>query len=231
MPALGHTITEKAIQAEYERMSLAEYRRAYMNQWPDDAPEEWLVIPQADWSAVVDESSIPVGRVSMAIDMMPDRSTAAIGISGLRSDGKTHVEVAEHRRGTGWVVERVKEIHRKNKPFATVIDPAGPAGSLIAPLEAAGIEVTKATARDAMQACGQFYDLVCDSGDLRHRNQPPLNAALAGADKRPLGDGWAWARKGLSADICPLVAVTLAAWGYTTQAHLNRPRDVAANIW
>ena len=40
--------------------------------------------------------------------------------------------------------------------------------------------------------------------------RPALDAAVAGAATQPLGDAWAWARKGLSTDITPLVAVSLA---------------------
>jgi hypothetical protein len=100
-----------------------------------------------------------------------------------------------------------------------VVDPAGPAGSLIAPLEAAGIEVLKPSARDAAQACGALYDAAMQ-GRLRHLGQPELNAALAGAKRRELGDMWAWARKNVTVDISPLVAVTLALWGHSVRGHL-----------
>jgi phage terminase large subunit-like protein len=231
MPALGHTIDEKSIRAEFERLDLAEFRRAYLNQWPDDAPSEWLVIPEASWMALEDPESAREGSVAVAIDMTPDRSHVAIGVAGRRADGKSHVEVIHHERGTTGIVEKIKGLAARHKPCAVVIDGAGPAGSLIAPLEAAGIDIVKPTARETMQACGQFYDSVCDTADLRHIGQVSLNTALAGASKRPLGDGWAWTRKGLSADISPLVAVTLALWGHTTHSHLNKPRDILANIW
>ncbi|MGI5232871.1 terminase large subunit domain-containing protein [Actinoallomurus sp. CA-142502] len=231
MPALGHTISEAAIRAEHERLPLAEYRRAYLNMWPDDAPEEWQVIPKGPWEDRCDPESQPAGLFAFAVDMTPDRSYAAIGVAGYRADELLHVEVAEHQRGGGWVVERIREMRDRWRPCAVVVDGAGPAGSLIAPLEAAGIEVVKPSARDVMQACGQFYDAVCDSGELRHRGQAPLNAALAGAAKRPLGDGWAWNRRGLSVDISPLVAVTNAAWGLATHAHLARNSDPLENIW
>jgi len=51
--------------------------------------------------------------------------------------------------------------------------------------------------------------------------RPALDAAVAGAATRPLGDAWAWAREGLSTDITPLVAVSLARWGHATRAHLH----------
>ena len=59
-----------------------------------------------------------------------------------------------------------------------------------------------------------LYDAVTDSRSLRYVPRPALDAAVAGAAKRPLGDGWAWARRRLSTDICPLVAVSLARWGH-----------------
>jgi hypothetical protein len=62
---------------------------------------------------------------------------------------------------------------------------------------------------------------VTDSRSLRYVPRPALDAAVAGAATRPLGDSWAWARKGLSVDICPLVAVSLARWGHATRAHLH----------
>jgi hypothetical protein len=101
-----------------------------------------------------------------------------------------------------------------------VVDEVGPAGSLVAPLEAAELEVLKPSTRARAAADSGFYDAVAQ-GSLRYVPRPGLDAAAAGAAKRPLGDSWAWARRGLSVDICPLVAVSLARWGHTTRAHLH----------
>jgi hypothetical protein len=53
--------------------------------------------------------------------------------------------------------------------------------------------------------------------------------ALAGAQKRPLGDAWAWARRGAGVDISPLVAATLAKWGLGAEVEENT--DPLDNIW
>jgi hypothetical protein len=103
-----------------------------------------------------------------------------------------------------------------------VVDDTGPAGSLIPPLEAAGLEVVRPTTRARAGADSGFYDAVVD-GTLRYVPRPVLDAAVAGAAKRPLGDSWAWARRGLSVDISPLVAVSLARWGHATRAHKHNP--------
>ncbi len=83
---------------------------------------------------------------------------------------------------------------------------------MIEPLRDAGWTVTVPTSREVGVAAGQFFDACSpDNSTLRHRDQAPLNASVAGASTRPLGDAWAWdKRKGV--DITPLVAVTNAAW-------------------
>jgi phage terminase large subunit-like protein len=219
MPALGHTVTEAAIRADFESMELAEFRRAYLNQWPDAAPEQWLVVPQPTWGGLASRGQIE-GVVAAAIDVTPERAWTSIGVAGRRADGRLQVEIADHRSGTSWVVERAVEIDGRQDVCVWVVDPAGPAGSLIAPMRAAGLNVVEASARDAGHAAQSFYDACCDSGELAHLNDSILNEALAGAAKRPLGDGWAWARKGVTVVISPLVAVTLAAWGHGAHAHL-----------
>jgi phage terminase large subunit-like protein len=50
MPALGHTIDEATVAKDLAAMPLAEWRRAYANQWASEvAAEGWRVIPKALW--------------------------------------------------------------------------------------------------------------------------------------------------------------------------------------
>jgi hypothetical protein len=221
MPALGRTAREEAVRADFQSMKLPEFRRAYLNQFPDEAPDEWQVIGRETWMGLVDRASQPQNPVAFAADIMPDRSAGSIAVAGRRGDGNLHVEIADSSRDTSWMVPRLLELHERWRPCALVIDGAGEAGSLIAPLEAAGVEVVKPTLREATQACGQFHEMVTDSATLRHLDDPALNAALAGARKREISDAWLWHRKGLSVDITPLVAVTLAGWGLATRGHLT----------
>jgi hypothetical protein len=80
-------------------------------------------------------------------------------------------------------------------------------------LEQAGVPVTKPASRDVAAAFGQFIELVTDAKSLRHLGQPELDAAVAAAATRDVGDaGRTWGRRVAAGDISPLVAVTLAAW-------------------
>jgi hypothetical protein len=229
-PALGSgRVGIEAIAKLHASMSPRGFAREILSvgNYPSDAAG-WEVISEAAWAATADPASQPMDPVAFAVDVTPDRSAAAIAVAGARPDGLVHVEVIDHRPGTGWVVERMQDLIKRWNPCAVALDAGGPAGSLMADFDEAGIELTKPKARDAAAACGALYDAVVRPPDapsdwaptLRHIPHPALSAALAGAGKRPLGDAWAWDRRGTSVDISPLVAATLARWAYTT-----RPRQ------
>ena len=237
MPALGRTVPVEAIRADYDSMvsqgNLAEFRRAYLNQWLDEVPAEWLVIPREAWEGLA-ARPVAHGEVALAADVTPrlpgSQVWGTVAASWQRPDGCTDVEIIERRQGTAWMPERIAQIVRKHRPCATVIDAVGPAASLVDELEALGVEVVKPNMREVVQACGRFFDAVMDSRTLRHGGDPALDAAVAGAIKRDLGDGWAWARKGASVDISPLVACTLASWAHARFATRRAPYDLLRSV-
>lgn len=224
MPALGHTITLDAIASDYASMELGEFLRAYLNRWLLGRADP--VIAATDWSTCFDQASKAEDPVALAVDVTPDRAYSAIGVAGdvVHGDAE-HVEVVEHRSGTSWVVPRMVELAERHRPSIVVLDAAGPAGSLLEPLQTAleplGVEVRVISTREATQACGAFYDAAKEHA-LRHIGQSVLTAAVDGADRRAVGDAWLWSRKSSSVDISPLVAVTLALWGHA-QTDLSDP--------
>jgi len=209
-PSLGIRIG--ADYVERERAALPEeiFKRERLGI--PDAPvvvtDERIVEPDV-WAALKEERSRVDGRMSFAVDITPDRRMAAIAVAGHRDDGLVHVEVVDHRPGTSWVGDRLVDLAERWGRQPVTIDPGSPAGSLVVTVRERGIEVREVSARQVVQATGQFYDLVM-SGGLRHIGQAPLTAALDGATRRPLGESWTWNRRAQSVDICPLMAATLA---------------------
>lgn len=181
------------------------------------------VIDAQSWAIVADPTSMAVERMALGIEVAPDRSVASVGLAGERFDGVWHVELDEQRAGTGWIVPWVKARCERNNIRAVVIDKLSPAASLLEEFTTAGIKVTVTDSADLANACGLFYDSVMDAR-LRHTSQPQLDASLAVAGKRPLGDRWAWNRKSAVSDITPLVSTTLALWGAQAQTKsVKRP--------
>lgn len=221
-PAMGIRISEEFVEAEYRAFeaALEEFTRERLGKWPPAADGEYQVIGKDEWEACLELTSAPAGRVALSADINPARTHTALAVGGRRADGLLHGEVIDYRPGTSWAVDRIVQLVADWKPVNVIIDAAGPAGSLIAPLAEKGIEVTTLTAREAAQACGQLWDATC-SPDVSQRSfrttgEPILTAAVAGAIKRKLADAWAWDRLSPSVDISPLVAVTNALYGYLT---------------
>jgi hypothetical protein len=136
------------------------------------------------------------------------------------------VEIIENRPGTRWVIERVAELRDEWQPCAIVVNPAGPEGSLIADLTEAGVETVQPSSREVGQAFGMFFDGTVTEKTLWHRPDAVLDRALMGARARTLGDAQTWDQRG-STDISPIVAATLAVWGFAAHGSDNR----APIIW
>lgn len=200
MPALGRTISLEVVEHAYRSLPLDEFRRAYLNI-PTAADER--VIPHGIWEAACDKNVEAAASV-MALDVNPERSAGAIVAAG---PGPV-VEVVEYRPGTGWLVERVAQLfERYGVPFA--IDKTGPAGSFVDALTRRGVRLVELDGKDMTRAAATFYDLVME-GEVKVRRHADLDAAVAAAEKRPVGDAWAWARKGPRHDISLLVAASMA---------------------
>jgi len=230
LPGLGHVTTEDAIRHELRSMEPAAFCRAYLSQWPNEMVAlEWRTISEADWTALHDEQSQITGRCALGMAVTPDRSWGSIAVAGKSTRGGQHWQLLDHRPMTGWMVGRLRELRDQLRPCAIVVDPGGPAGSLVPDLLAARIDVVTTTVRDVCQATGAVLDAVKpENRGIRHCGELDwaLNQAVAAVLLRPLGDAQTWSRRGV---ISPLEACTLAGWGHTTRGHLAVAQVIAIN--
>lgn len=220
-PAMGIRITSEHISRELAAMDDETFDRERLGVWDDDIATEDTALPLAAWNASMDSESEPDGTVTFGVDMPPNRTHTAIGVAG-DCLGKVHGEVVDYRPGQEWVVQRCQELAQRWEHTGFMLDQAGPASTLIAPLEAAGLTVFGVDSRGMAQACGELFDLISTDG-FRHIGQDHLSAAVASAKRRDLTDAWAFSRKRSGDDICPLVAVTLAAHGHTIHTRQAEP--------
>lgn len=220
MPALGHTISENVVRHARATLKDGEFKRAFMNiRYGRKADPVFEV---ARWLACKVPGSKLTGRIVLSYDVSPDRQWSSIAAAGASdSSDATHLEVVENGHGTSWVMPRLRELKAKHHPLMIVCDGASPAAALLSEAEVLGLDIRQVSTREHIDACGAIYDAVHERA-IVHLGQASLDDAVDGADRREVTDAWLWSRKNSSVNITPLVAITLARWGY----HLRK-----RNLW
>jgi hypothetical protein len=133
-------------------------------------------------------------------------ASGAIVAAGLDHLGREVIEVVEHRRGTAWIADRLAELIAKHAPASVGLAAGSPAAALVPDLPD---DVVELKAAEVTAACATFARATAD-GTVVHRDQPPLNDAVAAGRRKFVGDGWRWSRRDSDGDIAPLYAATLA---------------------
>jgi len=206
MPALGWTVPQSAVEHEIRTMDVDEFRRASCNQ---RTGAKKRLIPADLWDAVQDPSAVPEGEPQWGLDVIRNiDGHADAGAIVAASDGKA--ALVDARPGTGWIVERVVELHRR-RGGRVVIDGGGPAAPIADDLEDAGVPVVRLPGGMAVSACGRLYDAIAD-GKVRVYPSQEMDESAAGLAKKPVGDRFVFSRKVSSSDATPFLAL---AWAFS----------------
>lgn len=222
-PAKGSRITEETIRRNRRSMGALEFAREILGVW-------WRkrqgggAIDMAKWASMTDALSRRDGDVGLGVDIAPTRDFAAIALYGVRLDGLGHGQLSDYRAGTEWIVPRLVELRDALSPVAVGMG-SGTYKSLAPELREAGFappedaseprrgDLAIAVGSDMSAACGQMIDATRQTS-FRHVGQPQLDTAVSGAQTKVTGDTIAWSRKDADTDICPLVSLTVARWGF-----------------
>lgn len=219
-PALGRRMSVDYVRRERAALPPSEFMRERMGWWQDPpAGGTSQVIPEPAWTSRLSPGSslAPGARVAFAVDTSWDRTRSWIAVAGLRPDGVPHVEAVASAYGTEWVAAWLRARVATWQPVGIGLQGnAAPASSLLPELAADDTLPTRSLSGvDVARASGMFHDAVV-AGPLAHLGQVQLDDAVRHATIRPLGDAWAWDRKGSPVDIAPLVAVSLALYVLAT---------------
>lgn len=221
-PGLGIRLGLEGFDDDRADMDEDKFARERLGVWIDADSGTSLV---AGWVATEDATSHADEVTAFGVEVSLDRAWTSIGVAGPNGD-RVHLELVERRPGTGWVLERCKQLETDHGHAVFVLDGGGPAANLIPDFEDAGIWLAVADTKAVTTAAADIADAVTQR-TVSHGPQKELELAVAGAKRRPLGDGvWAFGRKASNVDITPLVAVTLALWGHNTYAGGLGPDDI-----
>lgn len=200
-------LAEQALTIDSDR-----FAREYLNLWVNI--DVLTGIDAMIWAACRADDLVPGERLSLALDMTPERDRGCLVAAG-DVDGRIPLEVIEHTSDVERLTRRTIEVAAAHRAIV-VLDRGNPASSLVPALEKAKVDVRLISGPDFARACGDFFD-AARLRTLSHRGDYRLADAVLAATKRTMGESWVWRRRGPS-DISPLVAATLARWGIVTTA-------------
>jgi len=256
--ALGRRITVQYVLDE--RQGMAKLPREYGRErlgWDEEAPiiETPNGVDLTQFGALGNDRLLAPGtydQAAIVVDMPPDRSEVNVAVAWKATDPKTQevrpAVMVHTLPGTKWKGD--------NDEWATAVDyltgpegddqdqglsgkvslcemaiqAGGPAGSLIAPLNARGREaypkweVKALSPQECAQAVGHWRDSVKD-GTFWHLGQKSLLDSQATATLRKVGDALMWERTE-DGNISPLIAATLALHRLFTEGDEGGP-----NLW
>jgi hypothetical protein len=203
-PAVGRRITEDSLVAFRQALPPEEFAREFLGWWDEPAASDEDLTAD-EWMAIESDAA-PSGELSLAVDVGPNQVWSSIVACG-----NGVLEVIERRRGASWLTDRMVELAARHPVAEFGLDPAGPVGALLPEFEREGLPIHLLDGKDTVRACGALVAGIADK-TLSHRGEPELLAAIGGASRRAVGDGWKWSRKDSTVDISPLVAATYAHW-------------------
>ena len=234
-PSLGYTIELDNIKASYADDPVDVFKTECLCQWVTSVITP--PFPVDAWDAGKDENST-IDKESplwWGVDISTDRTKASIAVCGRRKDGEWHIELAEYRPGTGWLINWFKNAapNYKNGMKVALQSKGAPIASMMDILGAIdGVDIVECSGKDVAGWAGRLWDAVAsclpdsetDAIPVHHIPQPALDLAANIAATKPLGDGaWAWDRNKSMEDISPLVAVTMA-FGSATAAEVSKTK-------
>lgn len=213
-PAIGHTQTVETLAAERDSMRADPdgFARAYGNVWTGQVAG---LISDERWKTCTSSSAI-TGPIHIGIDVCPgdtpEGRSAAVVVAGHDPSGANCIEVAAHRPGAAWVIDYLLAVDETQDVASITVDSVGPVRMLLDEIRntVGARRLNVLSTADACAGAQRLHESI-NQAKVRHRNQPSLNTAVAGAAKRPIGDSWVFGRRSSTADVSPLVA---AAWAH-----------------
>lgn len=242
-PAYGKRITTRGIKRLLKKLGKTDFARESLGIWPRRIAEENKIIDVEKWDALADPNSEPDDDhgICVSFSVTARRDRASVAIAGLRPDGLSHWELIQDEPGVNWLVQYLVGLKARRNPKLFAVNGKGADAAFISDLIKAGFKEPEdrehpergdliiMRAQDVADAFAKVIDAV-EARTVRHRTEPKLSSALAGATTRPIGtDGKAW-KQGSANPIAPIEAVTQANWVEETWAHLLI-EDNEPSIW
>lgn len=208
-PGLRAGLTDvSALRENLGRLGPDSFAREYGNRWAT-AADDTLIDTHAwqatAWADPVDQPR----RFVVGYDVAWDRSAASVVAAWADDTGTAHLEVVAQRPGTAWLADYLADLWRRRRPHL-VVDSGSPARDVTRALQARRVKVEELPTGDYTAACAELVTET-HAATVGHRPDVALDAAVAAARKRPIGDRYVIDRR-VAVDVSPLTAAAAALY-------------------
>lgn len=204
----GGLITKDDIAAAAETMSRGEFIRAYMNR--PTVQKSDAVFDTQKWAKLKADLSTPRrSQVAIGFEVNYDRSRAAV-VAAWKHNGQVHLKVLRNGSGTGWLAPTLEALSDA-RPLSIGADRYAQNMALISELhDELREQIQTFTPEHIKTGCASFKAKIED-GTVNHTGDTALAQAVAEAQSRPMGEGWALSHKSPPEVTAAVVAVRLLA--------------------
>lgn len=224
-PSYPDDTPREAILRMRKKLGPESFLREGLGIW-DEVDDGESVVDMAQWAKLADRTALVEGPVALGVAIPRDRSSSTVSVSWLHGDRV--FSAVTRLPGTSKAVELIRRKRDEHEVVDVALHAGGPAGALVADLEAEGIEVTTVSTPEFARATGAYRDGITNS-EVGHVDQAELTDALRIAPLRNAGDGEMWDQRDEMSDIAPVVAVTLSTQGFIKNAPANY--DPMESFW
>ena len=205
-------VSIKFLRKSLETQGLLGFSREYLCL--DPVAASVAAVDPEDWAATSTEEfpEIPPG-FSLAFDVAPDGSAAALALAFYSEDGRPHVQMVDYRAGSNWLPGVIARWLTEHKGITVVYDAVGANVAVAQALQAKrGLPLSALhplTMKDVAAGVSILTSAVSDRF-LVHEQDRDLDAAVEGASFRYSGDSRLFGRRTSQHDVSSLVAASNA---------------------
>ena len=210
-PALGHTVTEEAIEESIAINSIETTLTETLTIWIDSQVSPWTFgsIEATSNSDLI----LPVGTMTvLAFDVSPSKRSGALVGAQITPEGKIGVGVIETYTSEVAIDEvkmasQVNEWAMKYRPVSIAYDKYATA-SIAQRLTQSGHKLVDISGQSFYQACGELSDALSNLR-LVHQGQPEWVTSMNNAAMKTNDAGWRIVRRKSAGDVTAAIATAM----------------------
>ena len=210
-PALGHTVTEEAIEESIATNSIEATLTETLCIWIDSQVSPWTFgsIEATSNSDLI----LPVGTMTvLAFDVSPSKRSGALVGAQITPEGKIGVGVIETYTSEVAIDEvkmasQVNEWAMKYRPVSIAYDKYATA-SIAQRLTQSGHKLIDISGQSFYQACGELSDALSNLR-LVHQGQPEWVTSMNNAAMKTNDAGWRIVRRKSAGDVTAAIATAM----------------------